>query len=444
MALDRRAPVAPDRLPSAEVTSLSHDGRGVARVEGKIVFIDNALPGEQVRYRPGKRRRAYDTGAVVDVLRPSPQRVTAKCVYFGVCGGCSLQHLDPLAQLEIKQDQLIENLEKIGKTTPETVLPPLRGPTWGYRRKARLGVRFVPKKGGVLVGFRERRKSFVTPLQHCEVLDPRISILLPSLSEVITDLSCPARIPQIEVAVGDNAVALVFRHLDPLTEQDLNSLRLWAQAHRVQVYLQPGDLGSVHPLSPPNPEPLYYSLGENEFDIEFSPTDFIQVNREINRTLVTEVVKLLDLNATDRVIDLFCGLGNFTLPIARRAAAVTGYEGNPVLINKANHNAERNKCDNARFACVDLDSEQSADVFTRQKCNKLLLDPPRTGAMQVAKTLSQCRPERLVYVSCNPATLARDTEVIVNVHGYCLTAARVVDMFPHTQHVESVAVYERG
>ncbi len=443
MALDKGVPVASASLPNAEVTSLSHDGRGVARVEGKIVFIDNALPGERVRYRPGKRRRAYDTGSVVDVLTPSPLRVTAKCRYFGICGGCTLQHLDPQAQLDIKQDQLIENLHKIGKTSPDTVLPPLRGPSWGYRRKARLGVRFVPKKGGVLVGFRERRKSYVTPLEHCEVLEPRISMLLPSLSEIISGLSCRERIPQIEVALGDNAMALVFRHLEPLTEQDLHGLSRWGEKHRVQVFLQPGDLDSVYPLSPQHPEPLYYCLDEYGVDIEFSPTDFVQVNREINCTLVTEVVKLLEPSATDHVLDLFCGLGNFTLPIARRAAEVTGCEGNPVLIDKANRNAERNDCSNARFKRVDLDNEQSSDVFVQQQYNKVLLDPPRTGAIQVAKTLPQAAVERIVYVSCNPATLARDTNVIVNVHGFQLTAAGVVDMFPHTQHVESIAVYER-
>ncbi len=443
MALDRRVPGSPDGLPSADVTSLSHDGRGVARVEGKIVFIDDALPGERVRYRPGKRRRAYNTGAVVDVLTPSPRRVTAKCRYFGTCGGCTLQHLDPQAQLDIKQDQLIENLEKIGKTTPETVLPALHGPSWGYRRKARLGVRFVPKKGGVLVGFRERRKSFVTPLQDCEVLDPQISVLLPSLSDLIAGLSCPARIPQIEVAAGDNATALVFRHLDPMTDQDLKRLSRWGEEHRVQVFLQPGDLDSVYPLSPQNPEPLYYRLDEYGIDIEFCPTDFIQINREINRALVTAVVTLLELSATDHVLDLFCGLGNFTLPIARCAAEVTGCEGNRVLIERAKHNAERNECNNARFICADLDSEQSGEVLAQQQYNKLLLDPPRTGAIQVAKKLPQCDLERIVCVSCNPATLARDTEVIVNVHGFRLAAAGVVDMFPHTQHVESIAVYER-
>jgi 23S rRNA (uracil1939-C5)-methyltransferase len=444
MAVNRRAPSAADRLRSADVTSLSHDGRGVARVEGKIVFIDNALPGEQVRYRPGKWRRAYDTGTVVDVLTPSPQRVAAKCRYFGTCGGCNLQHLDPQAQLDVKQDQLVENLQKIGKTTPETVLPPLRGLSWGYRRKARLGVRFVPKKGGILVGFRERRKSFVTPLQHCEVLDPRISMLLPSLSEVIAGLSCHDRIPQVEVAAADNAIALVFRHLDPLTDQDLNSLSRWAEKHHVQVLLQPGDLDSVITLSPNDSEPLYYRLEDYGVKIEFSPTDFIQVNRDVNSALVTEVINRLELNATDHVLDLFCGLGNFTLPIARCAATVTGCEGNPALIEKANHNAERNACSNARFTCVDLDSEQSGDVFAQQQYNKILLDPPRTGAIQVVKNLPQSALERIVYVSCNPATLARDTEVIVKVHGFRLTAAGVVDMFPHTQHVESIAVYERG
>lgn len=443
MALDRRVPASPDSLPSADITSLSHDGRGVARVEGKVTFLDNALPGERVRYRPGKRRRAYDTGTVVDVLKPSPQRVAARCRYFGVCGGCTLQHLDPQAQLDIKQDQLIQNLEKIGNTKPESVLPPVRGPSWGYRRKARLGVRFVPKKGGVLVGFRERRKSFVTPLAHCDTLDPRISMLLPSLSKVIADLSCRDRMPQIEVAMGDNALALVFRHLDALTDQDVNNLNRWGDTHRVQVFLQPGDLDSVYPLSAQNIEPLYYRMNDYGIDIEFAPTDFIQINREINRALVTEVVNLLALSPVDRVLDLFCGLGNFTLPIASRVAGVTGCEGNPGLVEKAVQNAKRNDCRNAVFSCVDLDSEQSRDALMQHPYNKLLLDPPRTGAIQVAKNLPQGALERIVYVSCNPATLARDTEVIVHVHGFRLTAAGVVDMFPHTQHVESIAVYDR-
>lgn len=443
MALDRRVPASPDSLPSADITSLSHDGRGVARVEGKVTFLDNALPGERVRYRPGKRRRAYDTGTVVDVLKPSPQRVAARCRYFGVCGGCTLQHLDPQAQLDIKQDQLIQNLEKIGNTKPESVLPPVRGPSWGYRRKARLGVRFVPKKGGVLVGFRERRKSFVTPLAHCDTLDPRISMLLPSLSGVIADLSCRDRMPQIEVAMGDNALALVFRHLDALTDQDVNNLNRWGDTHRVQVFLQPGDLDSVYPLAAQNIEPLYYRMDDYGIDIEFAPTDFIQINREINRALVTEVVNLLALSPVDRVLDLFCGLGNFTLPIASRVAGVTGCEGNPGLVEKAVQNAKRNDCRNAVFSCVDLDSEQSRDALMQHPYNKLLLDPPRTGAIQVAKNLPRGALERIVYVSCNPATLARDTEVIVHVHGFRLTAAGVVDMFPHTQHVESIAVYDR-
>ncbi len=443
MALGQRAPMERESLPSAEVTSLSHDGRGVARVDGKIVFIEDALPGERVRYRPGKRRRGFDTGTLVEILAPSPQRVAAKCRYFGVCGGCSLQHLDPRAQLNIKQDQLFENLNKIGKAEPDTLLAPLRGPCWGYRRKARLGVRFVPKKGGVLVGFRERRKSFVTPLQTCDVLDPRCATLLPSLTDVISELSCHDRIPQVEVAVGDNATALVFRHLQPLTDDDRGILGRWGMEHHVQVFLQPGDLNSVHPLSPRNPEPLHYHIDEFDVDIQFAATDFIQVNAEINCALIAEVARLLDPDANDRVLDLFCGLGNFTLPIARRAAEVTGYEANPVLIDKAKRNAQRNGCANTRFICADLDAEASGEVFADRKYDKLLLDPPRTGAMHVVKQLSQGQPRRIVYVSCNPATLARDTEVLVHVHRYRLTAAGVVDMFPHTQHVESIAVFER-
>jgi 23S rRNA (uracil1939-C5)-methyltransferase len=444
MALDRRTPVPTDKLPSADITSLSHDGRGVARVEGKVVFIDNALPGERVRYRPGKRRRAHDTGAVVDVVTPSPQRVTAKCPYFGVCGGCTLQHLESRAQVAVKQDQLLQNLDKLGKVRPAAVLPPVRGPSWGYRRKARLGVRFVPKKGGVLVGFRERRKSFVTPLAYCETLDPRISKLLPSLRDVISGLSCPDRVPQVEVARGDNALAMVFRHLEVLTDRDTDNLKRWGDTQRVQVFLQPGDLDSIHPLAENNVEPLYYRLDDFGVEIEFGPTDFIQINRDVNRALVNKVVDLLELNPEDRVLDLFCGLGNFTLPIARRADMVTGCEGDPALVERATRNAKHNECDNAVFSCVELNGGQSRAMLEQHQHNKLLMDPPRTGAIEVIKNLGSGAFERIVYVSCNPATLARDTGVMVNVHGFRLTAVGVVDMFPHTQHVESLALFDRG
>jgi len=428
------------------VESLNHEGWGVARFNGKAVFIDGALPGERVVFQTTKTRKSYDLGKVTSILEPSPDRVTPRCQYFGTCGGCSFQHLNDGAQLPAKEKILRDNFERIGKASPETWLEPLSAAHWGYRRKARLGVRVVEKKGGVIIGFRERNHSFITPLASCEVLDPRVSRLLPALRDLIAQFSRPDRVPQIEVATGDVKVALVFRHVVPLTPRDNELLVDFGKRHGIQIYRQPGRPDQLEPVWPASPEPLFYRLPEFDCVLEFAPADFIQVNADLNRLMIQQAIKLLDLKGDDRVLDLFCGLGNFSLPIARTVLQVTGVEAEISLVEKARHNAERNGVRNTNFLQGDLYHEVSpAPWETEQMCNKWLLDPPRTGAIEVVKRLSErgC-PERIVYVSCNPATLARDSEVLVHAKGYRLAAAGVMDMFPQTSHVEAMALFVKA
>ena len=432
-----------NQILEAEIDSLSHDARGVARVDGKVFFIDQALPGEWVRFQRGKKRRSHETGKVVEVLRRSKQRTLPACEYFGVCGGCALQHLSPAAQISSKQKQLRDNLERIAKTEPERYDPPLTGPHWGYRRKARLGVRYVPKKGGVLIGFRERNKSYITPLYHCDVLAPRLSALLPSLKTLLEQLSCFDRIPQIEVASADNATALVLRHLVDLAQSDLDRLSSYAASNDIQVFLQPKGLDSVFPLYPSNPEDLFYRLSDHDITIYFNATDFVQINDELNRKLVDTALEYLDPCPDETILDLFCGLGNFTLPLARKANKVVGLEGDKALVQRARMNSARNGINNAQFLNIDLYRNTAEKSWPYLKSDKVLLDPPRTGAIDVVKSLDQLSSGRVVYISCNPATLARDAEVMVHKLGYTLRTARVVDMFPHTTHVESIAVFDR-
>ncbi len=430
-------------VAEAHIGSFSHDGRGVARIEGKATFIEGALPGEVVRFRYLNRHRNYDIGRLIEVVTPSPDRVTPRCPHFGVCGGCSLQHMTPGVQLTAKQQILVEQLERLGKVKPETWLAPLAGPAWGYRRRARLGVRRVPSKGGVQVGFREKRKSFIANLESCAVLAPRVSALLPALRQLITNLSCPDRIPQVEVAVGDNDTALVFRHLVPLTENDRTQLHVFGEQHGMQIYLQPHGPESLETLWPNDPTPLYYRLPEFEVSIQFRPTDFIQVNAELNAAMVRQALALLELKSEDRVLDLFSGLGNFTLPLARRAGQVLGIEADAELIEGARANAARNDLNNVEFRTGNLYDEAGPSPWEGYTFNKLLLDPPRSGAMEAIRRLAEPLPERIVYVSCYPATLARDAEYLVRVLGYRLAAAGAMDMFPHTSHVESMALFVR-
>ena len=436
---------ATDGTAEAYVESLNYDGSGVAHVDGKVTFIEDALPGETVRLRYLNRRRNFDSAKLVEILSPSPERVAPACSHFGTCGGCSLQHLQPEAQLRAKQQVLAGQLQHIGKVSPESWLAPLTGPAWGYRRRARLGVRQIPGKNDVLVGFRERRKSFLANLNECPVLEPKLAALLAALRTLITQLSCPHRIPQVELAAGDAATALVIRHLLPLTEADRTLLCAFAQQHALQIYLQGGGPDSITPLWPEVPPPLYYRLPEYNVTLHFRPTDFIQVNNALNQRLVHQALALLELKPTDRVLDLFCGLGNFTLPLARHAQQVLGIEADAQLIDGARGNAERNGLGNAEFRQADLYNSDTAAAapWNGFGFNKLLLDPPRNGAIEAIKRLPPDGVERIVYVSCYPATLARDAEYLVHVLGYRLAATGVMDMFPHTSHVESMALFVR-
>lgn len=449
MATGRRARVKVRTRPvppevEARIEALSDDGRGLARIDGKVTFVAGGLPGERVRVAFEKSKRHYDHARVVEVLEPSPERVQPECRHFGVCGGCSLQHLDAAAQIREKEALLREKLQRFGGIAPREWLAPTRAESWHYRRSARLGVRDVPGKGGIIVGFRERRSSYLTPLADCLVLDRRISALLPALVELVSGLSCRERLPQIEAACGDEEAALVFRHLVPLTEDDLQRLSAFAETHGVRVYLQPGGPDSVAPLWPAAPGPLAYALPEFDLTMAFRPTDFIQVNAAVNRLVVSKAVELLDAGAGDTVLDLFCGLGNFTLPLARRAARAVGVEADLRLVEAARENARRNGVANAEFRQADLYDEAQAQALWRDtRPDRLLLDPPRSGAIEVLKHLPKEPPRRIVYVSCNPATLARDAEYLVNARKYRLTHAGVLDMFPHTSHVESIAVFER-
>jgi 23S rRNA (uracil1939-C5)-methyltransferase len=438
----KRKPL-PSEPVEAVIESLTHEGRGIARVDGKTVFVDGALAGERIRFRYTRMRRSFDEGRVTEVLAASPDRVEPRCPHFGVCGGCSLQHMDPDAQLGMKQDILADVLRRIGGLEPERWLPPLSAGYWGYRRKARLGVRDVKKKGRTLVGFRERGTSFIADLTRCEVLHPDVGERILSIAELVHGLSLRDRIPQIEVAKGEGPCVLVFRVLDALGEGDLERLYAFADTSGLRLYLQEGGLDSVRPL-PGHQVDLHYDLPDFAVRVHFEPTDFTQVNLELNRLMVRQAVELLEPQGDERVLDLFCGLGNFSLPLARRASQVVGVEGDEGLVERARRNAQSNAIENARFQAADLYGELDASSWLGEHFDKALLDPPRSGALQVLDLLPALGVRRLVYVSCFPSTLARDADRLVNGLGYRLTAAGAMDMFPHTAHVESMALFERA
>ena len=447
-------------MPSAVVESLDQEGRGIAHVEGKVVFVEGGLPGETVTIAVRKRKPSYEIATVTAVERPNAARVTPRCPHFGVCGGCTLQHADPALQVAAKQRALEDALKRIGRVEPESILAPIAGPAWGYRERARLSVRDVAKKGGVLVGFHERGSSYVADMRECHVLPPKISALLPKLRTLIESLTIRQRLPQIELAVGERlptsgdtgrgepVYALVLRVLAPLATTDEARLVAFADAHGVDFWLQPGGPDTVVPFHPRNAT-LAYTLPEFDVALPFAPTEFTQVNAAINRVLVRRAINLLAPAPGERVADFFCGLGNFTLPIARRGAQVVGVEGSAALVERARANAQRNGlAERARFETANLFTIDAAGVAALGPLDRVLIDPPREGAMELAKALPGCdgqRPlARIVYVSCNPATLARDASVLVHERGYRLRAAGVVNMFPHTAHVESMAVFEPG
>ncbi|MGH8042727.1 MAG: 23S rRNA (uracil(1939)-C(5))-methyltransferase RlmD [Rudaea sp.] len=430
------------RFTEAAITDLSHDGRGVAHIDGKAVFVTGALAGERVRLHFTGKHRHYDEAAVDAVLQVSPERVVPRCAHFGVCGGCALQHLNPAAQIAAKQRVLLENLERIGKVSPQTVLAPLTDSPWGYRRKARLSVKFVEKKGKVLVGFRESNGRCVADIARCEVLHPIVGERIADIAALIEALDAKRDIPQIEVAIGDDVAALIFRHLHPLSEHDRAALIAFGKTHALSIWLQPGGIDSVAPLWPEAPQ-LSYRLPRYDVDLHFEPLDFVQVNAGMNAAMIDHTLALLDPHASDRVLDLFCGLGNFSLPLARRAAQVTGVEGEAGLVRRAGENARSNGIGNAQFFSADLAADQRAAPWAKADYELVLLDPPRSGAEAVLEYLPRRGVRRVVYVSCHPASLARDAGVLVNRHGFSLRDAGVMDMFPHTAHVESIAVFDR-
>jgi len=440
VARSNRKPFTPQEL-ELDIVDLSHDGRGVAKVEGKAVFVVGALPGERVRARQTARKKSFDEAVATEILRPSPDRVAPRCAHFGTCGGCALQHLAPEKQVEYKQHILLENFERIGHVQPERWLEPLRGEAWGYRRKARLGAKWVKKKEKALIGFREIDPRFIADIARCEVLVPRIGERIAGLSALVQSLQAREQIAQIELSAGDDGAVLVFRNLAPLAEPDREKLRAFGREAGVAIYLQPGNNETVHPLDAE--QPLRFALPAHEVDFDFRPLDFVQVNADMNRRMVDHALALLDPQPTERVLDLFCGLGNFTLPIARRAASVVGVEGDPGLVQRARDNAARLGIANVEFHAVDLTSDLRTQPWVRQGFDKLLLDPPRTGAMEAIPQLPLQGVRRIVYVSCHPGSLARDAGILVREHGYVLRAAGAMDMFPHTAHVESIALFEK-
>ena len=422
---------------------MTGDGRGLSHIDGRPVWIHGALPGERVSFIYTRVSRKRDEGRVEQVLEAAADRVTPQCDRFGVCGGCSLQHQDPTAQILAKQQALLDAFSRSGGLTPGEILEPLKeDEPWGYRTKARLGVKYVEKKGRVLVGFRERGSGFITETEACPVLDARVARLHEPLGELVLGLSIRDRIPQIEIAMGDQACVLVFRVLDAPSADDIRSLEAFGAKHQVHPYLQTGGPDSVCSLSS-NAAGLSYSLPDHDLSVRFQPGDFTQVNQGMNRLMVNRAVDLLDPSPGDRVLDLFCGLGNFTLPLARRAREVVGIEGDTGLIERARENARDNRIGNARFYAADLYGSLGRESWMSGPFDLALLDPPRSGALEVLEHLAGLGVTRILYISCNPETLARDGAELVNRHGYGLASAGVMDMFPHTHHVESVALFER-
>ncbi len=455
-------PMPNDATPWLTIDSLDLDGQGVARRDdGKVVFVDGALPGERVQAAIARRKNQWEQGQATAIVRESALRVRPRCPHFGLhqgaCGGCKLQHLDPAAQVAVKQRVLEDQLAHLARLRAARVLRPIEGPAWGYRHRARLSVRFVARKGEVLVGFHERKSRYVADMRECPVLPPAVSALLPALRELVAAMGTRDRLPQIELAAGDTVTALVLRHLAPLPVADQERLRAFAAEHRVQWWLQPAGPDSVHLLDPEDGDrsPLAYALPEFGVTMPFRPTDFTQVNPHINRVLVARAVHLLAAQPGERVIDWFCGLGNFTLPLARAVGAggqVLGIEGSATLIERARANARLNGlAASTTFDARDLFTLAAGDLRALGPADRWLVDPPREGAFALAKAAADLvqagaawsAPRRIVYVSCNPATLARDAGLLVHQAGFRCTAAGVVNMFPHTAHVESVAVFDR-
>lgn len=439
----RKRKKIPTDLVTANITHLNHEGRGVAHINGKTTFIFNALAHETVEFKYTQLHRQYDEGVATHILTASPDRVTPPCPHFGVCGGCSLQHMHHEAQRKHKEAILLEHFQHQAQCKPHTLLPPLYANTLGYRRRARLSVRFVPKKEAVLVGFRERGTSYVAQITTCAVLHPSVGLKIKALSDLFMQCEMKAHIAQIEIAVGDQATAIVIRHLAELPANDINRLIAFAKDNTLQLYFQPKGPDSIHPVYPANPDPLFYAIPKYDLKLFFKPSQFTQINHDINLQMIDRAITLLDLQKTDRVLDLFCGIGNFSLPIATQCHHVVGVEGSSAAIEQAKINASENKLPNTDFFTQDLSIDFSHAAWANQPYDKLLLDPARTGAIELLPYLAVWKPKRIVYISCNPITLARDTKIILE-NGYRLEQAGIMDMFPHTDHIEAIALFIRN
>lgn len=438
-----------DQTPfEVTILDLSHDGRGVARREGghadgKTVFVAGALPGERVMAQQTARSRSFDEAKTLEVLEAAPDRVEPRCPHFGVCGGCVLQHLAEDRQILAKERVLRDNLERIGHVTTSEWLPPLTDASWGYRRKGRFSVRRVEKKDKTLVGFRETDPRFVADIGECHTVVAEIGFKVAALSALVDSMEARRVIPQIEFIAGDEAIALVFRHLEPLSDGDLARLRTFAAEHGFAIFLQPKGNDSVHPLDEAAAPKLAFKLPEWDVELQFRPLDFIQVNARLNEKMIARALELLDVQPGERVLDLFCGLGNFTLPLARLAREVVGVEGDAGLVARARENAVHNGLANVEFHTANLATDLRGERWFRRGFDKLLLDPARAGAIEVLKQLPLDGIQRIVYVSCHPGSLARDAGYLVNERGWKLASAGVMDMFPHTAHVESIAVFDK-
>lgn len=435
-----------NELFTIDVHGLSHDGRGVATtIDGKTAFIHGALPGETIKFKMTKKHSRYIEGDTAEIIKASADRIAPGCEHFGICGGCSMQHMTMSAQIHFKQNTLLEQLKHFGQIIPEEIIAPISGNIWGYRRKARLGVRYVHKKEKMLVGFREKSSRYLAELNSCPVLHESVGKHLNEIGNLVLSLTQFEQIPQIEVAIGDQTTAMVFRHMTDLPAEDIQKLCDFAEKHQFHFYLQPNSPATVHKIWPKdNSNRLSYALPDYQLEIQFHPLDFTQVNGEVNPLMVKQALQLLDPQPTDNVLDLFCGLGNFTLPIARFTHHVTGVEGSQEMVERAQHNAQHNQITNTRFFAANLAEVPAAKPdWMQKKYDKILIDPPRTGAKEIIELFPTFAPQRIVYVSCNPATLARDAGELVHKQGYKLKKVGVINMFPHTSHIEAIALFEK-
>lgn len=425
------------------IEDLSHEARGIAHIHGKTIFVWGALPGEELKIKITRRHGSYDEADATEIIKASPERMVALCPHFGVCGGCSLQHIKAEAQVQYKEQAFLELLAHQANAKPNTRLAALTGKSWGYRTKARIGVKYVAKKNKVLVGFRERKGRYIADLSVCKVLDLKVGNLIDAFSSLIDSLSIRDQIAQLEVAVTEDVTAVIIRHLSAFNLEDLNLLQSFAKKHKLQFYFQPKGIDSIHLFYPKEAkELLSYSLAAYQLTLEFHPAQFTQVNTEINEQMIDQALKLLDLKPEDQVLDLFCGIGNFSLPLAQQVKSVVGVEGDASAVKQAEANAQLNQIENTGFYVANLFEDISDTAWAKQDFNKILLDPPRAGAQELMPQLAKWKAERIVYISCNPATLARDTKLLL-AEGYELEAAGVMDMFPHTQHVEAMALFTR-